>query len=162
LKYLLDANVFIQAKDLYYRPDICPGFWDWLEDGVQGSFGTIDRVRDELVVGKDYVSTWFKGHKGASWIAATTDEATQVAFQQVTTWVSAGLLTPEKIKFLSCADPWLVAHAVATKASVVTLEMPKNSPNKVSLVDACVHFKVATLKTWDLLALLKVKFVRES
>lgn len=161
MKYLLDSNVFIQAKDLYYRPDICPGFWEWLEDGVQGSFGTIDRVRNELTAGNDYVSKWFKGHKSASWIAATTDTATQKAFQTVTTWVSAGTLTPEKNKFLSGADPWLVAHAVATKASVVTLEMPKNSPNKVSLADACSHFKVPTLKTWDLLSLLKVKFVRE-
>jgi len=72
-----------------------------------------------------------------------------------------GPLTPEKAKFLGGADPWLVARALATKATVVTLEMPKNSPNKVSVVDACANFKVPTMKTWDLLALLKVKFVRE-
>jgi hypothetical protein len=159
---LIDANVFIEAKNHYYRPEICPGFWEWLEDGVQGAFGTIDRVRNELVAGNDYVSQWFKSHQGASWIFATTDSATQRAFAKITAWVSSGgPMTPEKTKFLGGADPWLVARALATKATVVTLEMPKNSPKKVSVVDACTHFKVPTMKTWDLLALLKVKFVRE-
>lgn len=162
MKYLIDANVFIQAKNLYYRPDICPGFWEWLEEGVQGAFGTIDRVRDELVAGNDFVSKWFKSHKGASWIVSTTDKVTQQAFEKVAAWVaSTGPLTPEKQKFLAGADPWLVARALATKATVVTLEMPKNSPNKVSVVEACAHFGVPTMKTWDLLALLKVRFVRE-
>ena len=27
--YLLDSNVFIQAKNLYYGFDFCPAFWDW-------------------------------------------------------------------------------------------------------------------------------------
>jgi len=27
MAYLLDANVFIQAKNLYYGLDFCPAFW---------------------------------------------------------------------------------------------------------------------------------------
>lgn len=30
MPYLLDANVFIQAKRLHYGMDFCPAFWDWL------------------------------------------------------------------------------------------------------------------------------------
>ena len=30
MKYLLDSNVFIQAKNLHYGLDFCPAFWDWL------------------------------------------------------------------------------------------------------------------------------------
>ena len=30
MAYLLDANVFIQAKNLHYGLDFCPAFWDWL------------------------------------------------------------------------------------------------------------------------------------
>ena len=29
MAYLLDANVFIQAKNLHYGLDFCPAFWDW-------------------------------------------------------------------------------------------------------------------------------------
>jgi len=30
MTYLLDANVFIQAKNLHYGLDFCPAFWEWL------------------------------------------------------------------------------------------------------------------------------------
>jgi len=30
MAYLLDANVFIAAKNLHYGLDFCPAFWDWL------------------------------------------------------------------------------------------------------------------------------------
>lgn len=30
MPYLLDANVFIQAKRLHYGMDFCPAFWNWL------------------------------------------------------------------------------------------------------------------------------------
>ena len=29
--YLLDTNVFIEAKNRYYSFDLAPGFWEWLE-----------------------------------------------------------------------------------------------------------------------------------
>jgi hypothetical protein len=38
MAYLLDADVFIRAKNLHYGLDFCPAFWDWLiqsnADGV--------------------------------------------------------------------------------------------------------------------------------
>ena len=30
MAYLLDADVFIAAKNLHYGLDFCPAFWDWL------------------------------------------------------------------------------------------------------------------------------------
>ena len=30
MPYLLDSNVFIEAKNLHYGLDFCPAFWDWL------------------------------------------------------------------------------------------------------------------------------------
>ena len=29
MSYLLDSDVFIQAKNLHYGFDVCPAFWDW-------------------------------------------------------------------------------------------------------------------------------------
>lgn len=31
MKYLLDANTYIQAKSLHYRMNVVPGFWSWLD-----------------------------------------------------------------------------------------------------------------------------------
>jgi hypothetical protein len=30
MAYLLDADVFIRAKNLHYGLDFCPAFWEWL------------------------------------------------------------------------------------------------------------------------------------
>lgn len=47
MAYLLDANVFIQAKNLYYGMDFCPAFWDWLvkQNEVEQVF-SIEKVAD--------------------------------------------------------------------------------------------------------------------
>lgn len=47
--YLLDANVFIEAKRRYYAFDICPGFWDaLLMQHENAKVASIDRVKKEL------------------------------------------------------------------------------------------------------------------
>lgn len=161
MTHLLDANVFIAAKNFYYRHSICPGFWEWLDSAVGGEFGTIDRVCSELTKGKDVLSEWFSARKDASWVASTKAEKTQQAMVKVANWVAE----PNKrnpvaqAKFLGGADPWLLAHAMANGSTVVTLETPKNSPNVVSLADACAAFGVPVIKTWELLELRKVQFV---
>jgi hypothetical protein len=30
MSYILDADVFIRAKNLHYGLDFCPAFWEWL------------------------------------------------------------------------------------------------------------------------------------
>jgi hypothetical protein len=46
---LLDANVFIQAKNDYYGFDLAPGFWDWLDqENARGTVFSIERVGAEL------------------------------------------------------------------------------------------------------------------
>lgn len=54
MSYLLDANVFIQAKNLHYGLDFCPAFWDWLiEQKSLGQVFSIDKVSDEIEAGSD-------------------------------------------------------------------------------------------------------------
>ena len=59
MAYLLDSDVFIQAKNFHYGFDFCPAFWDWLL--VANSGGTvfsIEKVGDELKAGRDELATW--------------------------------------------------------------------------------------------------------
>ena len=51
-RYIIDADVFITAKNSYYPFDFCPGFWS----GVLRSFHggrvcSIERVHGELMAG---------------------------------------------------------------------------------------------------------------
>ena len=57
--YLLDSNVFIQARNLHYGFDFCPAFWDWLvEQNDAGKVASIDKVADELRAGDDELAKW--------------------------------------------------------------------------------------------------------
>jgi hypothetical protein len=48
-RYLIDANVFIQAKNFHYRFEFCAAFWQWLQDGYQADkIYSIDKVKKEL------------------------------------------------------------------------------------------------------------------
>lgn len=51
--YLLDANVFIEAKNRYYAFDLFPAFWNWMDTVVAQNVRTITLVRDELMVKDD-------------------------------------------------------------------------------------------------------------
>jgi hypothetical protein len=58
-RFLLDANVFIEAHRRYYAFDICPGYWDALiaHHGSSRLF-SIDRVRDERLAQTDALARW--------------------------------------------------------------------------------------------------------
>ncbi len=54
MPYLLDANVFIQAKNLHYGLDFCPAFWDWLIAGnTAKEVFSIEKVEDEILAVAD-------------------------------------------------------------------------------------------------------------
>lgn len=57
--YLLDANVFIQAKNLHYGFEFCPAFWDWLvQENSAGRVFSIERVGDEIQAVDDELAEW--------------------------------------------------------------------------------------------------------
>lgn len=59
MTYLLDADVFIRAKNLHYGFDCCPPFWDWLiEQNRAGSVFSIEKVGDEVLAVDDELSAW--------------------------------------------------------------------------------------------------------
>lgn len=59
MAYLLDANVFIQAKNLHYGLDFCPAFWEWLIANNKGAnVFSIEKVGDEIAAGGDDLSDW--------------------------------------------------------------------------------------------------------
>lgn len=53
-RYLLDTNVFVQAKQKHYGLDFCPAFWDWLViQNRKGKISSVDNVFDEMRVVSD-------------------------------------------------------------------------------------------------------------
>lgn len=61
MRYLLDSDALITAKNLHYRPDFCQGFWEWVEQGnLAQKIFSIDTVYQELRTGDstDFLHEW--------------------------------------------------------------------------------------------------------
>ena len=88
MAYLLDANVFIQAKNLHYGLDFCPAFWDWLIDEQCGASGSSAsrRSADEIDAGGDELADW-AAQRGTGFFLRP-DSAMLPALGTVSTWAT--------------------------------------------------------------------------
>ena len=159
MSYLLDANVFMSAKNLHYGLDFCPAFWEWLvHKGNTGSVFSIDKVADEIEAGQDELSDWARNHGHALFKRTPPTLAPQ--FAQVSTWTTGQQYTPAAINtFFQKADFYLIAHALAGNHVLVTHETPANSPNRIKIPDACLGVGVRFMTPYQMLRIEQARFV---
>lgn len=159
MSYLLDANVFMSAKNFHYGLDFCPAFWDWLvHKGNTGTVLSIDKVADEIEAGQDELSDWARNHGQALFRRTPPTLATQ--FTTVSTWVTGQSYTPAAINtFLQVADFYLVAHALAGNHVLVTHELPAPSPTRIKIPNACVGLGVRFMTPYQMLRTEQARFV---
>jgi hypothetical protein len=159
MSYLLDANVFMSAKNLHYGLDFCPAFWDWLTHrGSAGTVFSIDKVADEIEAGQGELSDWARsrGHE----LFRRTPPALAPQFTQVSTWATGQQYTPAAINtFLQVADFYLIAHALAGNHVIVPHEHPSNSPNRIKIPNACVGLGVRFMTPYQMLRIERARFV---
>ena len=153
MAYLLDSNVFIRAKRDHYRFGTFPCFWDWIiAQHAAGNVYSVEAVEQELLVGRDDLSTWIGAIPGAF---LSPDTATTNAAQTLSAWAQspARAFTPAAISaFFASADYWLVAHASAHGFTVVTQELPEpQRKNRIKIPDACIGVSVSWVHTFDML-----------
>lgn len=161
MPYLIDADVFIRAKNLHYGFDFCPGFWEWVEKGHDaGSVFSIEKVLDELRAGTDDLADWASAH---SELFLPPTQPTLAALQQVSDWVVQQSYEATAIDtFLQSADYYLVAEALARGFDVVSHEIPANSVKRVKIPNACVGVRVKCLTPFEMLRIEGARFVLES
>lgn len=162
-RYLLDANIFIQAHQTYYGRDMCPGFWDALvrEHAAKRIF-SIDRVKDELLSLDDDLSEWVKRIAPPTLFKGTADIKVAETFRDMLGWVqSEKQFTPAaKAEFAAAADGWLIAFAKVNGHVVVTHEQPAEESKKtVKIPNVCLEFGVDYENTFAMLRELRVQFV---
>jgi len=160
MAYLLDANVFITAKDLYYGFDFCPAFWDWLiRQNQAGRVFSIDHVRDEIIGSDDGLTQWAADRDNGFFLSA--DAATVGPLAAVAQWVNqqAQYTPAAKNTFLQVADYYLVAQALAGGHTVVTHEKPENSRHRVKIPNVCLGVDIPYVNTFDMLRRERARFV---
>lgn len=153
--FILDSNIFIEAKNNTYPFDIFPGFWEWLDqEKNKEHLVSTKSVYNKLTKGDDELSAWIKERKDSGWFLTEDDEITQKNYQKVAIWAT----NPENEfrerayeEFLSVADSWLVAKAITENATIVTHErFQPGSKKRILIPNACKEFNVPYLNTLQL------------
>ncbi len=159
MTYLLDANVFIQAKNLHYGLDFCPAFWDWLVDRNEaGIVFSIERVGDEIDAGRDELSEWASARGTGFFLLA--DAEMLAVLGEVSTWATVQSYEPAAVNaFLQVADYYLVAYALAHGHTVVTHEIASNSPKRIKIPDACIGLGIKCVTPFEMLRRERARFV---
>jgi hypothetical protein len=162
MAYLLDANVFISAKNLHYGFEFCPAFWDWIiANNANGEVFSIEKVGDELLALADELSEWADA-RGAGFFLRP-DAAVFPALAAVSAWASGQRYEPSAVStFLQVADYYLVAHAHAGKHTVVTHEIPSASMRRIKIPDACIGLGIKCMTPFELLRRERARFVLEA
>ncbi len=160
--YLIDSDVLITAKNQYYAFAICPGFWDSiLRHHSRKNIHSIDRVKQELLRGKDDLEQWVRQSVPAGFFRTSDDPKVTKAYKKVISWINSHLQysnADKKAEFAQGADGWLVAHGIATGKTVVTNEQPAPSSTKIKLPDVCDHFSVPNDNTFAMLKALSIGY----
>lgn len=159
MSYLLDANIFIQAKNLHYGLDFCPAFWDWLItcNSDQKIF-SIEKVGDELSAVGDELANW-AAQRGPDFFLQP-DAKLLPALGTVSTWATSQRYEPAAVNtFLQVADYYLVAHALAHGYVVVTHEIASTSTKKIKIPDACIGLGIKCITPFEMLRLERARFV---
>jgi hypothetical protein len=159
MTYLVDSDVFIQAKNLHYGLDFCPAFWEWLiaQNRAKRVF-SIEKVGDEILAGADELATW-AGDRGAGFFLRP-DAPVLPALANVSQWAAGQGYEPAAVStFLQVADYYLVAHALAHGHVVVTHERPAASVKKIKIPTVCIALGVKCMTPYEMLRLERVRFV---
>jgi hypothetical protein len=159
MAYVLDANVFIQAKNLHYGLDFCPAFWDWLiAHNTAGRVFSIEKVGDEVEAGGDELGTW-AADRGAGFFVKP-DAAMLPALGKVSAWATGQHYEPAAVNtFLQVADYYLVAHALAHGHTVVTHEIASTSTKKIKIPGACIGLGIKCMTPFEMLRRERARFV---
>jgi hypothetical protein len=159
MAYLLDANVFISAKNLHYGMDFCPAFWDWIVRRHEtGDIFSVEKVGDEVLAIEDELSQWAAARGPAFFLRPET--AIFPALSRVSEWATGARYEPAAVNaFLQVADYYLVAQALASGYAVVTHEIPSASTRKIKIPDACIGLGIKCMSPFEMLRKERARFV---
>lgn len=144
--YLLDSNAFIESQRRHYAPDICPGYWEWLDwCHTQDNIRSIKAVFRELTRAtehEDDTSCQWARHN-APFFLDDNGQAEQRHFGGIAMQVNAmnrGNSVKQKFLDQSSADAWLIAKALtygSGQAVIVTNEDHVQDKKKIRIPEVC-------------------------
>lgn len=157
--YGVDTNIFIEAKNRYYRFDMPPGrwFWDLIDRAVtEGSLQSAEKMCDELRPAKDALTTWALRYGPELWVPPDAGILHEV--KNLVTWAQGRVtggpndLLQSAVDEFAAGDVFLIATAAARGLTVVTHEQSAPAARKrIMIPDACAAAGVSCVDPWAML-----------
>lgn len=157
--YCLDANVLIQAWQKYYAPDLCPDYWNKLNElGNQGLLFIPSIVREEITRTEDELSKWIKD---CDIPIRNVTESVARKLQEIYSANPHHKQLVDNTKNRSLADPWVIAHALDQGATVVTKEVKiiQSSSKRIRIPNVCDNMGVRWIDDFNLVRELGIQFL---
>lgn len=149
--YCLDTNVLIEPWNKYYSMKLCPEYWNVIDDlAKKGMVFCTQEVRQEIGKVDDDLDKWIQ-ERPHLFKEVTVD--VQKNLRQILSQFKA-LVDAKKDR--SMADPWVIAHAMAEKAVVVTKE--PSAPSKIKIPDVCKALSVPCIDDFNFCVEVGIKF----
>lgn len=163
-KYLIDANVLMEANRRYYSLDFAPAFWNFLTRAAEeGMVFSIDRVYDEIMKGKDDLAEWTKKNFTFAFANTKDDEKVIELYAELMQWAIKQIqytqAAIDEFARVENADAWLIAYAKVHNYLIVTQEvLDLNIKKKIPIPNVCEQFDIKYINTFQMLRELKFKF----
>ena len=156
-EFWIDSNIYLRSRDGVLAFDIAPRFWNRLAESANaGRISSPLEVYDELLnhsFDGDSLNSWVREHRNSLFIEANDEVGRQ--FEQVSAHVLRTYIGTNANDFLEKADPWLIAHAIASGGRIVTNERMSAEPGpnrntglidtRVKIPNVARHFGIAAV-----------------
>ena len=152
-RYCLDTNIFIEAWSKYYSMKLCPDYWEVLDNlAKEGTVFCTQEVRTEIEKIEDDLLVWVK--ERPYFFSDITDEVQQ----NLSIVLSKFPRLVDSTKQRSIADPWVIAHAMADGAVVVTKESETRTSRRIKIPDVCKALSVPYMDDFEFLNEIGITF----
>lgn len=154
--YCLDTNVFIEAWNKYYHKDFFGDYWRKLDDLAKvGEVFATEEVKREIGKIDDTLKEWL-GER--DYFFRKINDDVQACLGKV-------FENPEHQRLVDAtkqrpiADPWVIAHAMAEGAVVVTKEhFETNTTKRIKIPNVCEAIGVEWIDDFEMVRRLGMQF----
>jgi len=153
-RYCFDTSALIEAWNKYYSMELCPEYWSILDGMAQnGVVFFTEEVKREIDKIDDDLKAWIGGR--GHFVQGITEHVQKHVRDILAEYPN--LVDARKDR--SMADPWVVAHALAASATLVTKEVaaPVGS-QRIKIPDVCTKFSVRCISDFDFIREAGIRF----
>lgn len=158
-QFCLDTNIFIEPWTKYYSMDICPDYWEILDSlAHKGIIFCTMEVKREIEKTSDDLSEWFKYRP--HFFRELNDRVFINIRKIYENPVHERLV--DNTKSRSLADPWVIAHAMAEQATVVTKEfLEARTTKRIKIPNICQNLGVPCIDEFEFIRTVGISFRAE-